>query len=505
MQPHLKFGALVAARSPSILISRILAICLALAVSFAPAVADEMEEEREAFGKIAHELVSQLRGKATSTLMGTRSGRPKVAVIPFKEEKLPLDSAYGREFNGLLISSLLTIANNRFMVMTRANLKTIIEELVDTGRMEPNESNAISALFSSNNVDVMIFGRVERVGDELSISYEAVNANSETVAQSAPWRLSWRPKYGRNVDAHTLKVAFKEAARSLATFAHDLRILRLGGIHYETSGELTDFSHYLEDGLSVAFKAEYASVLTGKKIRVENVRLSTNQLNAMRGIDLSGEDLQDENLGAEAGAYTLTGIYWLQGPIIEIRLSLTAPGGGSIGWTGGVFESDVGNVALRPEGDFGAWRRKDGMGPFWFTLTTDKGHDPVYRIGEKMTLLVQADRDIWLHCYSLQVNGAVFQIFPNHLQKDRKIEGRRLVTIPGKGHQFDFDIRPPAGKELVKCFALGSDIADQLPPEFDQEEAKALPASMKHKLPGLFRSLSGIAMTEQSTVINVVE
>jgi hypothetical protein len=296
-----------------------------------------------------------------------------------------------------------------------------------------------------------------------------------------------------------------EAVRVLATGARDLRILRLGGIRYETSGQLTDFSFFLEDSLSVAFKAQYANVLSGKNIRVERVELNADQLNAMRGIDAPESNLKDENLGANEGAYTLTGTYWLQGAIIDVRLSLTAPGGGSVGWKGGVFESDIGNVALRPKGDFGVWRRKDGLGPISFTLTTDNGHDPVYRVGQKMNLIVQSDRDIWLHCYYLQQDGKVFQIFPNPRQREAKIEGGRPHTIPGQRFPFDFKILPPSGKELVKCFALGSDVADRLPPEFDQDEFAPLPTRMQHELPGLFRALTGVAMTEASTVINVVE
>ena len=127
------------------------------------------------------------------------------------------------------------------------------------------------------------------------------------------------------------------------------------------------------------------------------------------------------------------------------------------------------------------------------------------RVGEKMTLLVQTDRDVWLHCYYLQQDGKVFQIFPNPFQSETAIAGGRPHTIPGQRFPFDFDILPPAGKELVKCFALGANVANRLPPEFFQDEFAPLPAVMKHELPGLFRALQGVAMTEQSTVINVVE
>ncbi len=478
-------------------------ICIAVGVATGPADADEVAPEQAVFDKIAAELATQLH--AMPNLSGANSGVAKVAVAPFKQEKLPLDAAYGREFNDFLVSSLLKASGKGLQIMSRDSLTALISDMINTGRMEEADGDAISALLTSAQVDILIVGRVERIGDQLTLSYEAVSSQSATLAQATPQRLPWRAQYERHIDARTLKIAVEDAVRELAEGAFDLRILRLGGIRFETSGELTDFSRYLEDDLSIAFKAYYSNSLSGSKISVRRVKLSRAQLDAMRGIAAPKNNLKDENLGAEAGTYTLTGTYWVQGPIIELRLSLTAPGGGSVGWRGGVFESDLGTVALRPDGNFGVWRRKDGIGPINFTLTTGNGRDPVYRVGEKMNLLIQADRDIWLRCYYLQQDGKVFQIFPNPFQKDAKIVGGQPHRIPGQRFPFDFDILPPAGKELVKCFALGSDVSKQLPPKFTQEEFTALPEYMKHELPDLFRSLKGVAMTEQSTVINVVE
>ena len=480
----------------------IAAMCWLALSSGAPAAADELVE-RATIDEIAAELAAQLNDRPA--LLSADSGRAKIAVAPFKDEKLPLVAAYGREFNDILVAGLLKSVGKRFKVMSRDSLAALINDMADTGRIQAIDGDAITALLASAQVDVLIVGRIERIGEQLTLSYEAVNANSETLAQAAPRRLPWRQQYGRNLDAHLFDTAVAEAARRLAENAPDLRILRLGGIRFETSGEMTDFSRYVEDGLSVAFKAQYANLVTGRKISVKRVKLSRAQLDAMRGVAAPGKNLRDENLGAEQGTYTLTGTYWIQGPVIELHLSLTAPGGNSIGWKGGVFESDLGTNALRPDGNFGTWRRKDGIGPINFTLTTSNGRDPVYRVGEKMNLLVQADRDIWLRCYYLQQDGMVFQIFPNPFQQETKIAGGQPHTIPGQRFPFDFDILPPAGKELVKCFALGSDVSKQLPPEFNQDEFAPLPDDMKHELPGLFRGIQGVAMTEQSTVINVVE
>lgn len=492
------------AQKRQIAVAWIAILCVSTLSWSAPATADGLSAEKAVFDEIAAELAGQLHAKAT--LFGSDNGPAKIAIAPFRDDKLPLVPAQGREFNDLLTAGLLALKDRRFQVMSRDSLEALILDMTATGSAGRSDNDIISALLESAQVKFLIIGRIERIGEsELTISYEITNSDGGTVAQAAPRRLPWRPEYGRDFNARLLNVAVNDAAQALAAGASDLQLLRLGGIRYEASGQTTDFSYYLEDSLSVAFKADYASALTGRKIRVERVELSAAALNAMRGKEAPESNLNDENLGAEAGAYTLTGTYWLQGAIIDLRLSLTAPGGGSVGWQGAVFESDIGNIALRPSGDFGVWRRRDGIGPINFTLTTDNGHDPVYRVRDKLNLIVQSDRDIWLHCYYLQQDGKVFQIFPNPFQREANIAGGRPHTIPGQRFPFDFDILPPAGQELVKCFALGADVADRLPPEFAQDEFVALPTAMKHQLPSLFRALTGVAMTEQSTVINVVE
>ena len=473
-------------------------MCAAMALPGAAAADDERAAERAVFTDIAKELTAQIRADPAARATDGSTGPPKLAIAPFKDDALPLAPALGREFNDLLTAELLAVPEKSFRVMSRDSLKALIEDIFETDGTGTADGNVIAALLEST--------QVERIGAEiLTVSYEATNRDGGTLAQAAPRRLPWRREYGQDLSAHTFDVAVEQAVRVLSSSAPDLALLRLGGIRFQASGQLTGFSHYLEDSLSVAFKAEYANAVSGRSLRVEGVELSAEELNAMRGVEAPESNLRNENLGAGAGAYTLTGSYWPQGEIIEIRLSLTAAGGGSTGWKGAVFESDIGQVALRPSGDFGTWRRKDGIGPIAFTLTTDNGQDPVYRVGEKMNLIVQADRDIWLRCYYLQQDGMVFQIFPNPYQSESAIAGGRPHTIPGQNFPFDFDILPPAGKELVKCFALGADIAGHLPPEFTQDEFAPLPPAMKHNLPRLFRALKGVAMTEQSMVINVVE
>ncbi len=470
--------------------------------------ASELAVEREVFAEIAAELMAHISSDPTIQAEGGGDGLPKLAIAPFRDNELPLAPAFGREFNDLLTAELLAISMSKrsFRIKSRDSLQSLIEDMFEVEGAGKLDTTIISLLLNSAQVDILIVGRIERIGTEsLTISYEALDGNGSTLAQAQPRRLPWRSEFGQDLTAHTLEVAVKDAVSTLSSAAHDLTLLRLGGIHYKASGQLTNFSHYLEESISIAFGDAYGNELSGRGLRIQNVELTNEDLNNMRGIEASQNNLKTANLGAYVGTYTLTGSYWPQGETIEIRLSLTASNGLSTGWKGAVLESDIDNVDLHPSSDFGSWRLRDGIGPIVFTLTTDHGKDPVYRVGEKMNLIVQSDQDIWLRCYYLQQDGKVFQIFPNPLQRTSAITGGRPHTIPGKELSFNFEIMPPVGKELVKCFALGKDVTALLPHEFEQSELAPLHRDMKHNLPNLFRNLKGIAITEQSTVINVVE
>ena len=192
-------------------------------------MADGLLQEKAVFDEIAAELAGQLHARPLP--LGSDNGLPKIAINPFKDEKLPLVPAKGREFNDLLTSGLLAVAGGKFLVMSRDSLEALIEDTIETGGADQADSNTISALLESAQVDFLIVGRIERIGDEeLTISYEITNSDGGTIAQAAPRRLPWRPEYEQDLNAHTLDVAVKEAVRVRAAGAHDLRLLRLGGV-----------------------------------------------------------------------------------------------------------------------------------------------------------------------------------------------------------------------------------------------------------------------------------
>ena len=41
----------------------------------------------------------------------------------------------------------------------------------------------------------------------------------------------------------------------------------------------------------------------------------------------------------------------------------------------------------------------DSQGPIGLSLASARGKNPVHRLGDKLNVLVQLDRDAWLYCF----------------------------------------------------------------------------------------------------------
>lgn len=108
---------------------------------------DGLAEEKTVFDEIAAELTTQLNNNVTP--LSSNGRLAKIAIAPFKDEKLPLVPAYGREFNDLLVSSLLNITGKHFKVMSRDSLAALITDMVNIGRMEESGGDAFAALLNN--------------------------------------------------------------------------------------------------------------------------------------------------------------------------------------------------------------------------------------------------------------------------------------------------------------------------------------------------------------------
>ena len=217
---------------------------------------------------------------------------------------------------------------------------------------------------------------------------------------------------------------------------------------------------------------------------------------------MDGKALEPENFEDRPGVYVLSGNYWDFGDSVELRLVLADASGRSLAWRD-LVQPPAG-MAVQPPGHLPAvLLENDNLGPARLTLTSARGNEPVYRVGERLYLLIETDRSAWLYCFYRQSDRQWFKIFPNAYYADPVVRGNRMHTIPDENYPFEFNITEPAGTDLVKCFAVNRGVAADLPPELRSLDPRPLPAGTDVRLPGAFRALRDAGVTEASLIITV--
>lgn len=483
-------------------------------------VADARQDRAAAFHEIANEIVDQIRAEESNpefTYLSERQGRARVAIRPFDKEQLPVSQSTGDRFYDFLSAALHAHPRRSFDVMARSGLESVIDDEI----LREKGGNWISALLErSGEVDILIVGSMQRYGDQVDLSYKAIGMDGKQLAATVPRTLTierYEQLEGENVVGFTQ--ALNVAARSLADQASDMSELVKDGIRYEDTGIHTSFGRDILDRLPILLSSQLSNVITGRKLRVRAIKMART-----RGLT-DGSDLVNVAQAKRAGTYVLTGSWWVreEHDAVELRLFLRNTNREAATWTGFIHLADVRRLEIRPPGRFPKLRENDGLGPIGFHLTTDRGKDPSYQIGETMDLIVRTDREAWLYCFYRIADGTFIQIFPNphfwtHAKvKAPRLEAERLTVIPGDDATlFPFELKfgPPAGVELVKCFAVDRDVTEELPEHlrgrdpYDDPNAALpppLPPGEGEELSRIFADLDGAGVTEASVVLTITE
>ena len=479
--------------------------------------------DKKIFDRLAKELIADIR--RTTKLRPARNRteeaiqyfkktyayvygkKARIALWPFRQDLIPLSKDIADRMNDSFLASLLDQAKGRYEFVARDALKAIISDLQETGGLDVAPDDPIAALMqNARKIDILIEGKMRLDGRRIALSYKAVRMDGAIAGQTKPVHVDLQEK---NVQPPVrllgLDQAIDTAARALADQAGDMTELRLGGIRYQKSGVQPEFGRFLQGKLTAALERQFANVLSGRRLTVLESRLD----NKLRGVIVEAKQLKDENFAEKDTSYLLSGDYWVLGDTIEIRVNLKNRRHKSASWTGRIGASAVAGLRLNPASDFSVQRENDGLGPFAFHLTSGRGRDPVYKINERLDLVIRADDEAWVYCFYRQANDKVIQIFPNPFFwkrfKSPRLAARVAHTVPGeKLFPFDLKVTPPAGRELVKCFAASRDITAELPKGLRGTSLSPLPESLVGRLSDAFRALPHTAIAEASLVVTVV-
>ena len=453
--------------------------------------------------QLTEELLTGLR-QYTEKISRSPLKKTRIALLPFQKDKIPLGKEIADQFNQTLLHGLMARGGKRYLFLAREDLKFIIDDLEATGRLDNSREDPIASLLKdAGQVDIIIKGKIRRHERKISLSYTAVGLLDGVIAGQTKPASFYLPDHEitRKSGLLTLDQAVNEAVKKLKENARDLQELRLGGIRYQDTGLQTEFARFLQDKLQSALANIYSEGLSGGPIKVVEPELKWTAA----GKSLQDKDLRDEMQTDSNFSYLLKGTYWVLEDSIELNLNLVNRKRHAAFWNGSMRIEETRRLAYRPTDDFKAFREYDGIGPFKFTLTSKKGKDPVYKIGETLELILRIEKKAWVYCYYFQADRKVIQILPNPYFKQPLFRGKIAYALSDpKIVPFSLKIEPPVGRELLKCLAASRDITKELPKPLQGRTLKPLPKKTVDRLVASFRAIPRTRISEASLVLTIL-
>jgi hypothetical protein len=432
--------------------------------------------------------VSPLAAELVQTIGTWRTDRGadrlRVAIWPTrKQSETPVPLATARTFDEALLSALTSIRPKWLTIIGRRELASVIEDLQErTG----NFAEALKFVAENSAVDILLIPMVRIEAGITTLSYKAVSAVEPTVGEIVAKTMAHKIAQRSTTSELTIDQAVAQAVEKFGDRANDLKVLYLGPIFYKSTPLQTEFSRNIRDRMGEGLTDRFAGMLTGREVILHDREPKKNSPK----ID---------------GNYVLGGTYWDFSGIIDLRLNLRRwPTGQTVSWSGRVRPPSSSEIL--PPGNFpSVLFDNDGLGPIGFSLSSERGDNPVYKFGDKMVLLLETEQDAWVYCFYRQANREWFRLFPNSFYPDPLIARNRRHRIPDDNYTFDFVVKGPIGTELLKCFAANEDVTRKLPEWLRKDAFEPLRPGLDHRLTTIFQNLRGVSLSEASLVVTIEE
>ncbi len=96
-------------------------------------------------------------------------------------------------------------------------------------------------------------------------------------------------------------------------------------------------------------------------------------------------------------------------------------------------------------------------------LSTTKGTDSVYRVGEPLKLAAQLSEDGYLYCYYQDEAGRIARIYPNRYAPDSYLRTGQSIYIPGENAGFSIEFTKTGQQPEAMCLASKRELGAKLP------------------------------------------
>jgi hypothetical protein len=138
-------------------------------------------------------------------------------------------------------------------------------------------------------------------------------------------------------------------------------------------------------------------------------------------------------------------------------------------------------------------------------LSSGRGPQPSYRVGEALSVRASTTADGFLYCYYADAQGAVSRIFPNRFQSDAFVEAKRQIEIP-PGPQPPFNIRmeKPNATETIACVTSPQEVGLALPEKFKAGDLQVIPQTRLEDVLAAYSSLTNTTVKSGRMAVKVL-
>jgi hypothetical protein len=423
----------------------------------------------------------------------------KIAVWPFWKEELRVSKDFAKAVSESVLAELVrgAIPYNRFIA--RDELTKLTQDIDDFNSLQ-NSSDKINQLMKNAGADAIITAQIRPIGSKnLGVSYKAVEVSTGVIlAQTRFHALVYDFDVGKTL---TIDEAIRASSDYFSKAFSQIQTIRLQGVHYQDTGVQTEFGRWF----GKRFIGDLGRVVGEKGASISIAEAAIKETTILqRGLRLSARRENLSMVEKLSGDYVVAGEYWNLGKTIDLQISMTGGDGKKKTWQGKVRRDSISKeLALNPRKDFTAARKEDGVGPIALHLSSARGKNPIYHVGQKMELFIELSRDSYLYCFYRQANGKIMKIFPNRYHKNALVAARSLKRIPDSSMKFDWIVEAPLGTELVKCYAFDRDVSKGLPTAIRDTDFEELPYRSLNGITRDLRKIQGASIAENSMVVNV--
>lgn len=452
----------------------------------------------------------------------TPDRKVRVGIWPFDSRTIPLDAPAARALDAAFLRGFQRAEPRCFDSIDVAAIGPTLAQLHSSGTDWAAGAETLAALEEElGRVDYVVAGQIYEEGDQLVAEYKATaRRTGHTAMRAGPVPIPETLADGTcGGGAITLDRAIDEIAAKLAGAAPGMTRLVVEGGYFENTGGRTELSQHIEALIVPRIAAVHAAADGADDLTVHWLQdANAGALRKYRGIALTPREIAeavsgDETPGDPAGTYRLSFRYWLCDTTARLMVKLQGADGVPHDWVGNIRLGTIPDgVALRPPQPV---ERPDWAGaPLALHLTGPRGPNPTYRVGELLETGFTLEDDSWLFCFFTAADGETVQVLPNALQTRPDAhfyEGGRLHLFPDPDRlpepdRFSLEVTGETfGIETLRCFATSRDVRADLPEALQGRSTDPVPPRYATRLPEVFQSVEGTAVTTGAMTITVVE